>query len=179
MATVSLYDASIGVATNSLLTLLDLVKAAQAHEDASSIAALRLAPDMLPFSFQIQTVSNTSKKMVERLTGKELDVWPDDETTLEQLVARLEKTIDLLKTVKKEELDAQWDAVKTVSLKIGPFDPVPATASQYVLGFALPNIMFHVSTAYAILRVKGLPLGKAVYLKNYVGDFFKPPAPAQ
>ena len=179
MSTVSLYDASIGVATHSLLTLLDLVKAAQAHEDASSIAALRLAPDMLPFSFQIQTASNMSKKMVERLTGRELDVWPDNETTLDQLVARIEKTLDLLKTVAKADLDAQWDTVKTVSLKIGPFDPVPATASQYVLGFAVPNILFHVSTAYAILRVKGLPLGKSVFLKNFVGDFFQPPAPAQ
>ncbi len=179
MATVSLYDASIGVATHALLTLLDLVKTAQAHEDASSIAALRLAPDMLPFSFQIQTVSNTSKKVVERLTGRELDVWADDETTLDQLVARIEKTLDLLKSVTKEEVDGQWDAVKTFGLKIGPFEPVPATASQYVLGFAVPNILFHVSTAYAILRVKGLPLGKSVYLKNFVGDFFKPPAPAQ
>ncbi|KAG7294038.1 hypothetical protein NEMBOFW57_004100 [Staphylotrichum longicolle] len=173
-STIPLYDATIGVSTNSLKTLLDLLKKAQAHPEADTLAATRLYPDMLPFSVQIIIVSNFAKKNVERLAGRQLDVWADDETTLEQLVARVEKTLDLLKTVKPEDLDG-WSGDRTTEIKIGSFDPVKATASQYVLGYSLPNMFFHLSIAYGLLRMKGLELGKADLLKNFVSDFFTLP----
>ena len=176
MATLSLYDATIGVSTHSLQTLADLLKKAQAHPEAESLAAARLYPDMLPFSYQIIIVSNFAKKYVERLTGRELDVWADDETTLDQLVARVQKTLDLLKTVSRA--DVEGDAVTKVTLKMGPYPPFDATTQQYVLGYATPNIMFHLSIAYAILRMKGIELGKADLIKHFVADFFQQPAPA-
>jgi hypothetical protein len=169
MATVPLYDATIGVANHSLLTLLDLLQLAQAHPDAATLPKARLAEDMLPFSTQIQIVSDFAKKFVERLTGRELEVWENNEETLEQLIARVEKTIALLKTVKREDVD---NAPRTQSIKMGPFDPVTATMEQYVFGYAQPNLLFHLSTAYLILRSKGFELGKAVLLKHFVGDFF-------
>jgi hypothetical protein len=176
MATISLYDATIGVSTNSLQTLADLLKKAQAHPEAESLAATRLYPDMLPFSYQIIIVSNFAKKYVERLTGRELDVWADDETTLEQLVARVQKTLDLLKTVSREDVEGK--AVEKVALKMGPYGPFDATTQQYVLGYAMPNIMFHLSIAYGILRMKGIELGKADLVKHFVADFFPMPAPS-
>ncbi|KAK4040118.1 hypothetical protein C8A01DRAFT_35898 [Parachaetomium inaequale] len=176
MATISLYDATIGVSTRSLQTLADLIKKAQAHPEAESLAATRLYPDMLPFSYQVLIVSNFAKKYVERLTGRALDVWADDEKTLDELVARVEKTLDLLKTVSREDIEG--DAVTKVSLKIGPYGPFDATTQQYVLGYAMPNIMFHLSIAYAILRMKGIELGKADLIKHFAADFMPAPAPA-
>ncbi|KAK4148819.1 hypothetical protein C8A00DRAFT_38594 [Chaetomidium leptoderma] len=170
MSTIPLYDATIGLSNHSLLTLLDLLKKVQDHPDSESLLTGRLAPDMLPFPTQIIIVSNFAKKIVERLAGRTLDVWEDNETTLEQLVARVQKTLDLLKTVKREDLDGAAD--KTISLKIGPFDPVSTTTTQYVLGYMVPNMMFHLSVAYGILRMKGVELGKADLLKHFAGDFF-------
>lgn len=181
MATIPLYDASIGVANHSLHTLRDLLQKAQAHPDAASMPSLRLAPDMHPLTAQVQYVSNFSKKMVERLAGRTVDAWEDNEETMEQLFARIDKTIDLLKTVKREDVDAIQG--KTLPLKVGPYDGIVATVPQYVLGFALPNMMFHLSIAYGLLRMKGLEIGKADLLKNFMHDFFALPpkdsAPAQ
>ncbi|KAK3292910.1 uncharacterized protein B0H64DRAFT_203028 [Chaetomium fimeti] len=173
MATISLYDASIGVSTNALLTLLDIMKKAQAHAEAETLASCRLIEDMLPFSQQVLIVSNFAKKYVERLTGRELEVWEDNETTLEQLVARVQKTLDLLKTVSRADVDGAQRA--KVSLKIGPFDPVDVTVQEYVLGYGMPNTMFHLTTAYDILRMKGLDLGKKDFLTHYTAGWFPVP----
>lgn len=181
MATISVYDATIGVANHSLHTLRDLLQKAQDHPDAASMPSLRLVPDMNPLSAQVQYVSNFSKKMVERMAGRTLDVWEDNEETMEQLFARIDKTIDLLKTVKREDVDPIHG--KTVSVSLGRFGEIDTTVSQYVLGFALPNMMFHLSIAYALLRMKGLDIGKADLLKHFMADFFPIPpkdsAPAQ
>ncbi|KAH6623261.1 hypothetical protein F5144DRAFT_356852 [Chaetomium tenue] len=172
MASVSLYDVSIGMSLQTLDTLLDLLKKAQEHPEAATLADARLIDDMKPFSFQIIAVTNFAKKYVERLTAREVEVFEDNETTLEQLVARVNKTIDLLKAVSREEVDGSDR--KTVSLQVGPFKPVDATPSQYVLGFAIPNIMFHVSTAYDILRMKGIELGKRDFMNHFMADWFTP-----
>ncbi|KAK4102409.1 hypothetical protein N658DRAFT_515118 [Parathielavia hyrcaniae] len=178
MATISLYETTIGVSSRALLTMLDMLEKAKAHDKAhdkaASLAEARLYEDMLPFRAQVLIASNFGKKMVERLTKRELGVWEDDEKTLDELVARVQKTLDLLKTVKPEDLDAA--AAQTQTIKFGPADPVEATTSQYVLGYALPNLFFHLSTAYGILRMKGLALGKADYITHFVADFFPPPA---
>jgi hypothetical protein len=177
MASISVYDASIGVCTNSLKTLLDLLEKAKQHPEAATLPATRLIDDMLPFSFQIQLVSNFSKKYVERLTGRELEVWEDNESTLDELVARVHKTLDLLKTVSREDVDGTDK--KTVSLKVGPYEPVDATLTNYVLGYAMPNIMFHLSIAYGLLRMKGIELGKKDLMNHFMADWFKPTMPSQ
>ncbi|KAL1843963.1 hypothetical protein VTJ49DRAFT_6367 [Mycothermus thermophilus] len=178
MAAIPLYDATIGLAKQSLETLRDLLVKAQAHPEAASLAQARLIDDMLPFSFQVQTVSNFAKKTVERLTGRDLGVWEDNETTLEQLAARVQKTLDLLDTVKPEDL-VKGGADTMHELKFGPNFTLPATTHQYVLGYYLPNLLFHLSTAYALLRSKGLDIGKRDYLKNFVSPFFPAQEPAK
>jgi hypothetical protein len=170
MASISLYDTTIGVANHSLLTLLDLLDKVKAHPEADSLVSARLYPDMLPFSTQILIVCSFAKKMVERLAARELEAWSDDDITkLDQLVERVHKTLDLLKTVKKEDVDGREQKEQTI--KMGPLDPVQATTAQYVLGYALPNLFFHLTTAYDILRMKGVQLGKADYLKHFVSPF--------
>ncbi|EAQ83465.1 hypothetical protein CHGG_09869 [Chaetomium globosum CBS 148.51] len=172
MASVSLYDVSIGMTIQTLDTLVDLLKKAQEHPEAATLADTRLIDDMKPFSFQIIAVTNFAKKYVERLTGRKVEVWEDNETTLEQLLARVNKTLDLLKAVSREEVDGSDR--ETVSLQVGPYNPVDATPSQYVLGFAIPNIMFHLTMAYGLLRMKGIELGKRDFMNHYMADWFKP-----
>ncbi|KAH6847589.1 hypothetical protein B0I37DRAFT_147822 [Chaetomium sp. MPI-CAGE-AT-0009] len=176
MSTISVYDATIGVCTHALLTLLDIMKKAQAHPEAETLASARLIDDMLPFSTQIIIATNFAKKFVERLAARELEVWEDNETTFDQLVARVQKTLDLLKTVSPADIEAA--GAQTVSLKVGPFDPVDATVTQYVLGYGMPNLMFHLTTAYDIMRMKGLELGKQDFMKHFMGGWFKPEMPA-
>ena len=177
MATISLYDASIGQCNHVLQTLLDLLEKAKKHPEAATLPATRLIDDMMPFSFQIIVNTNFSKKYVERLTGRELEVWEDNESTLDELTARVQKTIDLLKTVSREEIDGFNK--ETVSLKVGPYNPVDATIPNYVLGYSMPNIMFHLSIAYGLLRMKGIELGKKNLINHFMADWFKPTMPSQ
>ena len=113
--------------------------------------------------------SNTSKKAVTNLTGKEVEAWEDNEKTIPELIARVEKTLDLLKSVDRKVVDGSED--KIVDLNLGKVRGIiQAPASTYVLGFALPNYFFHINTAYGILRHKGIQIGKA----DYLGPFLQP-----
>jgi hypothetical protein len=169
MATIPLYDITVGCALDANKTLLHIIKKAQAHPDAASFPSARIYEDMLPFTFQVYTVTNFSKKMVERLTarGASIGTWEDNEQTLEELVARVEKTIALLESVKREEIESKEE--QTISY--GPkYHAVQTTTNTYVLGYAIPNLMFHLTTAYDILRMKGVELGKADFLKYYAKE---------
>lgn len=175
MSTIPLYDATVGTCTKALTALLAILKIAQKHTDAASFPSASLYEDMKDFSFQIQTVSNFSKKLVERLATRPADQpaiesWPDEEKTMEELIARVEKTLALLATVKPEHLEGAAD--KNVTLAFGPKIRAEASGLNYVLDYMLPNLYFHLTTAYAILRMKGVPLGKADYLTPFVEKHF-------
>lgn len=86
---------------------------------------------------------------------------PDDETTLEQLQARIQKTIDVLKAVPEESVNGQEEREVVIKAQAGEHK---FTARSYLLRFAVPNFYFHVTTAYALLRLKGVPVGKLDYL---------------
>lgn len=85
----------------------------------------------------------------------------DNETTFEELQARIQKTIDVLKTVQKDDMDGKEDEEIVIEMKGGE---LRSTAKSYLLDFMLPNFYFHVTTAYNILRHNGVPLGKMDYL---------------
>lgn len=175
MSSVPIYDLTIGVATKALSTLLAILKKAQEHPDAATFPSSRLHETMLPFTFQVQTVSNFSKKLVERLAARPADLppiaaWADDETTMEQLVARVEKTLELLATVKPEHLEGACD--KATEYRVSPAVTLHTPGRQYVMDFMIPNLFFHLSMAYAILRMKGVDLGKKDYLGPFVKEYF-------
>lgn len=170
MSTLPLYDSTIGVSTHAAEALRGILKKAQAHADAASFPQARLYEDMRPLTFQVQMVSNVAKKMVERLAGRQLDAWEDNEQqTMDELVARVDKTLALLATVKPDDVDGA--TAKSYDLQLSGLHAT-ATAEQYVLGYALPNLFFHLSVAYAILRMKGVELGKRDYLAPFVQDVF-------
>ncbi|KAL1851968.1 hypothetical protein Daus18300_012391 [Diaporthe australafricana] len=170
MAGLSLYDAYVP----TLITILDSLEsiltraATYAEENNLDVNAeyikARLYEDMQPLTFQIQVVSNITKSFVMRVGGVEVESWEDNETTFEQLFARINKTRELIKSVKPEDINGKES--QFVELKAGP-DVYKTTGLAYVSTFTIPNAFFHLQTTYAILRMKGVPLAK----KNFLGPF--------
>lgn len=129
----------------------------------SDLVEGRLAPDMLPLSKQIQIASNTSKNVAVRVGGTEAVLMEDTETTFPQLYKRIDDTIKVLQDTDAKVLEGKETA--EVVMKTGSGEKT-FTGQAYILGFALPNFYFHVTTAYAILRSKGVPIGKKDFLLN-------------
>eukprot|EP01113_Clastostelium_recurvatum_P004541 TRINITY_DN12008_c0_g1_i2.p2 TRINITY_DN12008_c0_g1~~TRINITY_DN12008_c0_g1_i2.p2 ORF type:complete len:185 (+),score=62.43 TRINITY_DN12008_c0_g1_i2:46-555(+) len=163
---VSLYDITIPVFIRALRTNSALLAKAQAWADAQAIPhadllTRRIAPDMYPLTFQIQSISNSSKAVPMRVGGLDPVPMEDNETTFQQLQDRITRTIDLLEKVPHDCMDGKED--KEVIIKAGPLD-MKFTAKSYILEFALPNFWFHHSMTYAILKNAGVPLGKMDFL---------------
>ncbi len=121
----------------------------------------RLAPDMLPFSGQIQRASDTSKATIGRLTTIEVPKFPDEEASFSELRERIAKTVAFLESVDPSALNGSDD--KEVTLSSGGLK-VTLSGAEYILKFALPNFYFHVTTAQNILRHNGVQVGKLDYL---------------
>lgn len=120
----------------------------------------RLAPDMLPLTRQVQIATDNAKGACARLTGMEIPKYEDDETTFAQLLARIDKTLALLKTVPESAFEQAAQAQVTLPYFPGKY----MTGEGYAHEYVIPNFLFHVTTAYAILRMKGVPLGKGDFL---------------
>ena len=127
----------------------------------SDLLEARLAPDMHPFPRQIQIASDVAKLAAARLAGLEAPSFPDTETTFPELQARIAKTIDFLKSVPREKFEGSEDRTITLKFPNGEFNFV---GREFVTNFALSNFFFHVTTAYDILRHKGIEIGKRDYL---------------
>ena len=128
----------------------------------AELMEVRLAPDMFPFKRQIQLMSDSAKGAVARLNGIEAPKMEDNEQTLTELVARLQKTIDF---VKANPITDNEQAMQTVASF--PFAPgVQLRAMDYVIEFLIPNFHFHATITYVLLRKEGMKLGKADYLSK-------------
>lgn len=130
--------------------------------DPAVLTTYRLAPDMLPFTRQIQIACDGAKNGIARISGVEAPKFEDDEQTFEQLKARIAKTVAWLDTVPASKLDGTED--KDVTFPVGREATRTMKAEAYLKHWVLPNLFFHVSMAYAILRHNGVELGKADYL---------------
>ena len=163
MAT-ELYDLTVPVFTRALKALSGLLDKAVAHAGEAGAEALlskRLIEDMHPLSKQVQIACDGSKLCVARLSGAEAPVHEDTETTVAELQARIASTLAFLASVPREAIDGQEE--RDVVLKF-PGGEWPFKGQGYVIGFALPNFFFHVTTAYGLLRQAGVPLGKRDFL---------------
>lgn len=161
-----MYQASIPVFTRMLGNLSKILDKAAAFSEAKKIDPSvlirdRLAPDMLPFSFQIQTATDHAKGCAARLAGIEAPSFPDTEATLPELKARIEKTLAFLQTVTPAQIDGSEERSITLKMRAGELH---FKGQDYLLHFALPNLYFHVTTAYAILRHNGVDLGKLDFI---------------
>ncbi len=116
MGAVTLYEVSIATFAKGLNTLIAILQKAQEcakenGKDADVYASAALCEDMKPLVFQILVASNTVKKSIWRLTGVEIESWPDDETTMDQLVTRVQRTLDLVESVTEESIAGRDDVV--------------------------------------------------------------------
>ncbi|WP_043832649.1 DUF1993 domain-containing protein [Muricoccus aerilatus] len=163
----SLYGISVPVFRYHLDVLSALLAKGEAHarstgEDPSLLVAARLAPDMLTLAGQVQRASDTSKLTAARLTGISPPAFPDEETTFDELQLRIRKTTDFLDSVTATQFEGAEG--REIVLGSGSNARRFASGTDYVLGFALPNFFFHVTTAYDILRHKGVGIGKGDFL---------------
>jgi hypothetical protein len=165
--TLSIHSASVPVFVRVLGSMLSWLDKAQAHAEArkfdpNNYLSLRLAPDMLPFTKQIQIASDMIKGCVARLAGQEAPAWEDNEATLDDLRARIRKTIDYVQSVPAALIEGSDD--RAISLPTRTGEPRRFTGESYLTQFVLPNVYFHATTTYALLRNAGVELGKRDFL---------------
>jgi uncharacterized protein len=154
-----------------LSALSGVLDKAAAHAEARKIdpavlLSMRLYPDMLPFTRQVQIAADFARKPLGRLVGAELAVIADEEKTFGELKARIAKTIDAVKSFKASDIDA--GAGKPITFPVGP-KQVTMQGLDYLYNFALPNFFFHYVTAYDILRHAGVEIGKFDFMGKIPG----------
>lgn len=140
---------------------------AQAHAEAKKfdpavLLQSRLAPDMLPFTRQVLIACDAAKLGVARVSGVEAPKFDDTESTLAELKTRIAKTLDYLATVPADKMDGTED--KDITFPVGRENTRTMKAEAFIKHWVTPNMYFHVTTAYAILRHNGVELGKTQYL---------------
>ena len=137
--------------------------AAQRKIDPAVLLSARLAPDMLPLTRQVQIASDIAKNSVARLAAQDPPRFEDTETTIEQLRARLARAIDYLNSVPANALEGS--ETRDIKLTAGE-RTLEFKGLEFLQRWAIPNVFFHVTTAYDILRHNGVDLGKADYLRG-------------
>jgi hypothetical protein len=164
---ISMSSASLPVFRTALTNLNHLLVKGQAHADAKKFDAsvlthYRLAPDMLPFTRQVLIACDAAKLCVARLSGMEAPKFDDTETTMDELRGRIQKTLDWLNTVPASALDGTEQ--KSITFPVGKDKTRTMNGEDYLKHWAIPNVFFHVTTAYAILRHNGVDVGKTDFL---------------
>lgn len=163
-----LYAAAIPPMIRSLDNLRSiLIKAAAYAEqkkiEPSVLVNARLYPDMYPLSRQVQIATDVAKGGASRLAGLEPPKYDDNEATFPELIARLDKTIALLESFSPDQINGEEEKV----ILLPRHDRTSTfTGLAYLTDFVLPNVYFHVTTAYAILRHNGVEVGK----KDFLGE---------
>lgn len=169
---VSLYDVSIPVYIRMLGNLAHVLDKAERHAretgvDLKTYVDASLGHEMFPLNRQIQLASDAAKSGGARLAGVEPPSMPDTEATFPELVQRIQKTIAFLESLKREQVDGQEG--REIVLKL-PTRTLEFTGLSFLTTFSLPNFLFHVTTAYAILRSQGVPLGKMDFLAGAAAE---------
>jgi uncharacterized protein len=162
-----LFEITVPQFIRTLNNLLTFIEKAEGHAKAKNfdtqiLMSSRLAPDMFPFIKQVQIACDTAKLCASRLSGKEAPVNDDSEKTVDEIKERIRQTVKYLETFSAEDFGGA--EMKTISQP--RWEGKYLTGKEYVIHHAIPNIYFHVTTAYAILRHNGVDIGK----KDYLGE---------
>ena len=164
---ITMHSASVPVFARMLGNIGGWLDKAEAHAaakkfDTSVFLASRLAPDMLPFTRQIQFVCDAAKFGVARLAGVEAPKFEDNEATLDDLRERVRKTLAYVASVSAASIDGSEE--REIVIPMRTRDAIRLSGLVYLQHWALPNFYFHITTAYALLRQGGVELGKADFL---------------
>lgn len=163
--TQSIYDVAVPTLLRALSSLKVVLEKGRAHAESEKIDPtvllnMRLAPDMFPLTRQVQVATDNAKGCVARLAQQEPPKFPDTEASFAELQQRLDKTIQFLKGFQAGQLDGE----RPVELKFPQRTLAFKTGWDYLLAFGLPNVYFHCTTAYTILRHAGVKVGKADFI---------------
>ena len=164
--TISMYSASVPPLRRYLTALSAVLGKGAAFAEAKKIEQSvllqsRLAPDMLPLARQVQIATDQAKGGAARLAGIESPKFADDETTFAQLQDRLARTVEFLSSLTPAQIDGSEGRDIVLAMRVGE---VRFTGQDYLLNFVLPNVLFHCTTAYDILRHNGVELGKRDFI---------------
>jgi uncharacterized protein len=162
----SMYQASVPRIVNMLTNLDHLLDKALVHIESkkwneTALTQFRLYPDMLPLTRQVQIACDTAKGVVARLAGVEIPAYEDNEVSFADLKQRIAKTIAFINGFSAAQIDGSED--KDIVTKRGDVE-TRYKGMQFLLNHAMPNVYFHVTTVYAILRHNGVEIGKRDYL---------------
>lgn len=162
----TIYDATLPVFQQTLTSLLGILDKAEVHAkekdvDTATLLNASLTPDMFNFIRQVQIATDHAKGCAARLSGQDIPKFEDNEKTIDELRARIRKTLDFVASV----TPAQCAGAEAKELKlVFPWATYEFTGQRYATAWALPNFFFHVTTAYDILRQQGVPVGKSDFL---------------
>ena len=162
-----MYAATVPVFDRMLSNMQTWIRTARDHAlakgfDESVYLTLRLAPDMLPLPRQVQIASDASKSGAARLASIEVPSWPDSEASMEELIQRIQKTRDFIKTITPEQINGS--ETRAVSVPRRDKEPLKFEGQDFARFYNLPNFFFHATMLYALLRNAGVPLGKMDFL---------------
>lgn len=167
--TISMYSASIPVCIRMLKNLVGILEKGAGHcrendIDESVMVGARLFPDMFPLARQVQIASDIAKRGGARLAGLEPDAVEDNEKTFHELIERVRNVIAFLDTLEPEQIEGSED--RPITFRLRGAD-VTMAGQVFLLNFVMPNVYFHITTAYDILRHNGVVLGKPDYLGRF------------
>ena len=163
---ISMYRASAPVFIRALTNMKTILQKGEAHAEAKKFKPEvllndRLCPDMFPLTRQVQIATDMAKGCAARLAGVEAPKYEDNEASFAELYARIDKTVEFLKSFKAEQIDGSEGRDITLP---SPRGAMEFKGLDYLLGFVTPNLYFHCTTAYAILRHNGVELGKMDFI---------------
>ena len=173
--TLSMHAVAVDTFVQMLGTLTHLFEKMEQHAlakktDVATLSSARLAPDMYPFSMQVQLACYQAWDATARLTGQPSPAPPKDPETLEELRARVKRTVDYVKGVPGDAFDGGED--RAIEIRIDEARRFEMTGLQLLRDWALPHFYFHVVTAYDILRHHGVEIGKRDYVRH-AGAYMK------
>ena len=163
---ISMYQASVPVFARGLSSLKTILTKGAAHAaakkiDESVFINARLFPDMLPLKAQVFIASDFARGTVARLSGTEPPKWEDNESTFAELIARVDRTVEAVKSFSAAQIDGSENRPVTRPVR---GEPKVFSGINYLLQYSLPNFYFHTTTAYAILRSNGVEIGKGDFI---------------
>jgi uncharacterized protein len=164
----TMYDATIPPLKLTLSNLAHILKKGEAYAEAKKIEpavllGARLFPDMYPLTRQVQIATDMSKGAAARLAGVEIPSYEDNETTFAELQARIEKTLAFISSVTPAQFEGAEK--RNIELMVRKHK-MEFSGQDYLLKWVMPNVYFHVTTAYDILRHNGVELGKPDFLRG-------------
>lgn len=164
----SLYDATVVMAKGALISLNRMLTEAEKHPNSATFFTARLIDDMKPLTFQVHYAAFQSEALAAKLSAQEYTEPEEDLDTYEKMRARIQQALDALDGTDKETVNKLGETTTSFTRREEAME-VPVKALVGLLN--MPNIYFHVSMAYAILRKEGVPVGKRDWSRGFVRDY--------